>query len=170
MARWQKGSMKFDDPELRERFLENVHLLGYDELAAVRSGLHYASVVRWAKMEGEDQKEFNELWKLAHLLHSQEKAERLQREAMEGHEEPIYDKEGKRVGTKRKYETPLRVALLKRHDAAFKDSVDITHKTDTGVMVMPQPVGSVSEWAQLVKKAKEEADARLAEEKKGRES
>lgn len=170
MARWVKGSMKFDDPEMRQRFLENVHLLGYDELAAQRTGLHYASVVRWSKMEGEDQKEFLELWKLARLLHSQEKAERLQSEAMEGHVEGIYNKDGVQVGEKRKYETPLRVAVLKRHDPAFRDAVDVTHKMETGVMVMPQPMTSVNEWADLVKKAKDEADARLAEEKKGRES
>ncbi len=168
MARWQKGQRKFDDPELRQRFLENVYTLGYDELAAVRSGLHYGTVVSWSKLAGEEQNEFNEMWKLAKLLHSQEKAERLQKEALEGHEEPIYDKDGKRVGTKRKYETPLRLALLKRHDSAFKDSVDGTHKTETGVMVMPHPVSSVDAWRELVKKAKDEADARLAEEKKGR--
>jgi hypothetical protein len=159
------GNRLFDDPATRARFLEHVQLTGYDALAAQYADVSLMTVTRWAKEEGKDQKEFNELWALAKLLHSQEIANKLQQEALNGHEEPIYNKDGVKVGIKKKYETPLRAMMLKRHDEAFRDKIDVNHGAQTGVMVMPQPVESVGAWAALVSKAKEEATQRALEEK-----
>jgi hypothetical protein len=151
------GKRKFDDPVMRDRFLENVQLMGYDALAAKSVGCCLKTIIDWAAEDGEDRKEFKGLWELAKILHSQEIAHKLQQEALHGHEETIYDKDGKPVGVKRKYETPLRALMLRRHDEAFREKIDVNHGLQSGVMVMPQPVQSVKEWADLVLNAKREA-------------
>lgn len=153
---------------MRLRFLEGIRLHGYNEMAAHKAGCTLNTVVTWIKERGEQGKEFKEMWALARILHGQEICDQLQKEAINGHVEPIFDKGGKRVGEKKRYETTLRAMVLKKYDPEFREKTEVTHKTETGVMVVPQVVPSVAAWANLVQSAKDEAAAKAAE--KGKES
>lgn len=91
-------------------------------------------------------------------LRSQRIVARLEREAVEGHSEPIVNKDGDVVGHKIKYETALRRAVLQRHDPAYSDKAEVHHtgEVQTGVLMVPSPVGGIDDWAAKVAAAKGE--------------
>jgi hypothetical protein len=153
---------KFDDEEMRNRFLEGIRLHGRNELAAHRAGISFNAIRNWQANNPAEGKAFKELWDMARILHGQMIVEQLEREAIHGHKEPIFDKDGNRVGEKTKYETPLRAMVMKRYDADYREKTEVTHKAETGVMVVPQPVQSVAAWAELVQSAKDESAAKFA--------
>jgi hypothetical protein len=78
-------------------------------------------------------------------LRSQLIVEQLEREALVGHTQPIFDKDGNEVGEKRVYETQLRLAMLKRFDPEYKDRAEIEHKGGGGVLIAP-PDATPQEW------------------------
>lgn len=168
-ARGVSAVEKFTE-EARLRFLEGIRLYGRFEMAANKAGCTPNTVRNWMLRYPDAAKEFKAAWELAKILHGQEIVKQLEDEALHGHVEPIFDKDGNRVGERRKYETPLRAMMMKRYDADYREKTEVTHKAETGVMVVPTPVTSVAAWAELVQNAKSEAEAKAKEVEKGKES
>lgn len=165
------GSSKFDDEATRLRFLEGIRLHGRNEMAAHKAGVSLMCIRKWQDKNPEEGKLFKQAWELAKVLHGQEIVMQLEKEAIHGHAEPIFDKDGKRVGEKIKYETSLRAMVMRRYDEGYREKTEITHKAETGVMVVPQPLTSVAAWSELVQNAKDEAAAKAANSlEKGKES
>jgi hypothetical protein len=69
----------------------------------------------------------------------------LEAQAMEGELHISYDKEGNKVGERRVFETPLRLAILRRHDKRFGEKQEIEHTFKGGVLLMPAAVAP-SQW------------------------
>lgn len=160
-----------DEEAVRLRFLEAIREHGRFELAATSISLTPNAVRSWIINNPEEGKEFKAAWDLAKILHAQDIVRQLEHEAIHGHEEPVFDKDGKRVGTKMKYETTLRAMVMRRYDSDYREKTEVTHKSETGVMVVPHPVGSVAAWAELVQSAKDAAEQRTKEAtEKGTES
>lgn len=70
----------------------------------------------------------------------------LEKEAMEGHTQPIFNKDGDEVGEKRIYETQLRLAMLKRYDPEYKDRVDVSAKVEGGAIIAPPAPMSLDDF------------------------
>lgn len=166
---WHRTGVKFDDEDVRLRFLEGIRLHGRNEMAAHKAGISLNSIRNWQQQHPEEGKAFKEAWDLARVLHGQDIVMQLENEAIHGHKEPIFDKDGKRVGEKVKYETALRAMVMKRYDSEYREKTEVTHKSETGVMVVPHPVASVADWANLVQSAKDEAAAKAAAQEKRKE-
>lgn len=131
--RLRAEQVKFDD-ETKGRFLEAIVRHGKRALAALEAGVSMQTVRNHMKIDPE----FAELFDAA----LQERADRvtaqIEEEAMEGFEEPIYSqKTGELLGTKRVYETPIRLAILKRYDPEYKDRSETTISGAVGVLVAP---------------------------------
>lgn len=125
--------VKFDD-EAKGRFLEAIVRHGKRGLAAQEVGISIQTFRNHIKIDPE----FAELFDAA----IQERADRvtaqIEEEALEGFEEPIYSqKTGELLGTKRVYETPIRLAILKRYDPEYKDRSETTISGAVGVLVAP---------------------------------
>ncbi|MHC4545759.1 MAG: hypothetical protein ACYSYL_14765 [Planctomycetota bacterium] len=65
--------------------------------------------------------------------------------AKEGWDEPVYQ-QGMMVGTKRKFDHTLLLALLKRHIPEFRDRATLDHNVSGGVLVVGDPQKTVDEW------------------------
>lgn len=133
--------IKFDD-EMKGRFLEQILVHGKRALAAQAAGVSMQTVRNHMKIDPE----FAELFDQA----LQERADRVTRqieeEALEGFEEPIFHaKTGELLGTKRVYETPIRLAILKRYDPEYKDRSESTVVGAIGVLVAPAQM-SPHDW------------------------
>ena len=80
----------------------------------------------------------------------------LEAEAIDGHTQPIFDKDGCEIGEKRIYETPLRVKVLARFDPNYRDRHDLNVKGDvSGVLVAP-PAMTMDDWTQAAEKLRED--------------
>lgn len=155
------------DIDRRLRFLEKYRETGYIELSAFYAGVGKHTVNNFRKLAepptcDPEAIEFCDAFKLAGQLHGQEIVSTIMNQALHGHREPKFDKEGKKVGETIKFETALRKMAVQRHDKAYKDTQEVTHKSETGVMVVPTPVASVGAWAELMKNAKAERAEREA--------
>lgn len=133
--------IKFDD-EMKGRFLEQILMHGKRALAAQAAGVSMQTVRNHMKIDPE----FAELFDQA----LQERADRVTRqieeEALEGFEEPIFHaKTGELLGTKRVYETPIRLAILRRYDPEYKDRSESTVVGAIGVLVAPAQM-SPHDW------------------------
>lgn len=130
---------------------------GYDHVAAEGAGVTIGTIRHHRKIDPE----FAEAEKLALTIRSQNVMIRLEREALEGHKEMMFDKENRPVkytdaegkeqfAYKLKYETPLRGMMMKRHDERYREKVDVEVSAKGGVLVVPQPVADETGWAALV--------------------
>lgn len=149
-------------------YLENLREHGQRAIAAEIAGVSPETV----RLHRKDSKEFAAAEELALQLRSAQIVRTLEREAIDGFCEPLYDKKGQaimvtdadgkvRQAFHRKVETALRVRVLARHDPAYRDQSEVTHKHQGGVLVMPTPVKSTKDWAALVdaaNKTKETAE------------
>jgi len=148
-------------------YLENLREHGQKAIAAEIAGVSFETV----RLHRKDDKEFAAAEDMALKLRSQHIVRTLEREAIEGFKEPLFDKKGLPImvtdvdgkvcqAFHRKVETPLRAMVLKRHAPEYRDQSEVTHKHQGGVLVMPTPVKSTQDWAALVaeaNKTKEEA-------------
>ena len=73
---------------------------------------------------------------------------RIEADALEGFERNHY-KDGELIKEERVYETPIRLAMLKRHDAEYKDKMDLNVTgSGGGVLVVPMRL-TTEEWIAL---------------------
>lgn len=87
--------------------------------------------------------------------------EQLEREALEGHIEYIYDKEGNLISERKVFESAMRLAMLKRHDPEYREAAATTNiSVNSGVLVIPA-TQSVEEWEAAAKANREATIASL---------
>lgn len=135
-----RAEVKFCD-RLKAIYLEEIALSGKRALAALKAGVSSATVSSHMK----DDPEFCAAFDAAYDEYREKRVKRLEREAMRGFEETIFSPTGER-STRRRYETQLRVMLLRAHDPERyreKSEVDITVRG--GPMLVPAMLDAV-EW------------------------
>jgi hypothetical protein len=139
--RLQPDLVKFDD-ERKGRFLDELLKHGKRVLAAEAVDISMQTVRDHLKIDPEFEELFNQvLARRAEMVTRQ-----IEEEALEGFEEPIFNtKTGELLGTKRVYETPLRLAILRRYDPEYKDRSEVHHSGTVGVLVAPAAL-SPQEW------------------------
>lgn len=120
--------------ELKEAYCDRLAVHGKKMIAAVEVGLHYTTIRNHAKMDPSFQEDID----TALTTRSQSITNRLEEDALEGHVKLTYDKEtGALVAEEIKLETPLRMALLKRHDPEYRDKSEVDVNVRGGVLVVP---------------------------------
>lgn len=152
----------YDEPlgALLDEYLANLLISGNKRKSAQSAGLTYAQVKAYC----EANEDFAEREKEALLTRSARIVETLEEQALHGIREYLFDKQGKQIfavdenGRQvpayriKQLETPLRVAMLKRHDPAYREDRGIDEKkgvVKTGVLVMPKEM-TEEEFAKYV--------------------
>lgn len=141
--------IKFDDKQKRI-FLEAILRHGKKMLACKEAGVCLQTV----NGHLENDPDFADLYDMTVEERSGRIVEQLEREALEGFTQPIFDKDGNEIGEKRIYETGLRAMMLKRFDNDYRDRQEIDLKGSGGVLVVPADI-SPQDWiAQQLEKNK----------------
>lgn len=136
--------IKFTD-ELKETYLEKLADHGKKMLACKQIGLSYQTFLAHQKNDTV----FAERVVETLLERSERIGKQLEEEALEGHPSFTYDpKTGELIKEERKYETPMRMAMLKRHDPEYKEQQDVNVNIRGGVLVVPGRV-TQEEWDKL---------------------
>lgn len=119
-------------------YLERLYEHGGKMMAAREIGISYTCL----QDHRETDLEFAALIDEVLNLRAEKIVKRLEQEAIEGYDEHIVNKDGEIVGTRKKYETPLRAMIMKRFDAEYRDKTDInlTGNSASGVLVLPAEV------------------------------
>lgn len=144
--------MAFDDTA-KHAFLEAYRLSGKITIACRETGIHRDTV----RKHREKDAEFEVACDLMLELHAKDIVERLEAQAMEGFHNDVFNaKTGDVIGTKITYETPLRVALLKRFDPdGYKDRSEVD-VTSGGKIIAAPPTASVAEFEEIARKLRED--------------
>jgi uncharacterized protein YjcR len=108
--------------ELKLKFLEVYRETGLLVRSAQRIGISSSTIRAWRK----DDPVFNEQVQEAEEQATERLRDEVIRRAVEGIEEPVFDKNGVETGTKTKYSDLLLMFELKRRDKNYRDRVDIT--------------------------------------------
>jgi len=102
----------------------------------------------------EDDLEFAAAQEEVMKMRSTRIVQRLEKEAIEGHTSLHYDKDGNLIQEKRVFETPLRLAMLKRHGEGYQDKaqIDFTTKGEpVGAIAVPTGL-TVEQWKEKYEK------------------
>lgn len=138
----------FDDAA-KTAWLEAFRQSGKITVACRETGVHRQTVLR----HREKDEEFEAAFDLMLELHAEAVVHRLESDALDGFHNDVFNaKTGDVIGSKLTYETPLRVAMLKRFDPNYKDrsEVDINHSGK--VIAAPPRVGSIEEFQKIAEK------------------
>ncbi len=131
--------------EHKQLYCDRLMVHGKKGLAAVEIGVHYNTIREHIKADPEFASDVDE----ALRMRSQLVVDRLEEDALNGSQQLHYDKEtGALISEQTKYETPLRLAMLRRHDPEYVDKkeMDVTHRG--GVLVVPGRL-TMESWSQL---------------------
>lgn len=131
-------------------YLEYLERWGKKELSAKAAGISYTSMACFR----DDNPEFAAAEEAVLALRSQRIAQQLEREAMQGSTSITYDKDGNILNERKVLETPLRLAMLKRHGEGYveKSELDITTKGhQVGAIVVPQGL-TMEQWKEEYEK------------------
>jgi hypothetical protein len=130
----QTSRIKFDDVA-KETYLLALFETGQKGMAADAAGVDRTTVINHLKNDPD----FEEAYQTTLELRGQAMVEQVEREAMAGFQEDIVNKDGEVVGYRTKYETQIRLAILKRYDSAYRDqsTVNVNMEGKVGVLVAP---------------------------------
>lgn len=80
--------------------------------------------------------------------------------AVDGHPEPIFNKQGEQIGERRRFPEAMALRILERMDPAYrqKGEMDVNVKKTTGVLVVQNPSDSIEAWRRLAASAKTSAE------------
>lgn len=149
----------FDDTAKME-FLETLRRTGKMVLACKECGIDRRTILRHREKDAE----FEVAFDLMLELHAKDIVARLEEQAMDGFHNDVFNaKTGEIIGTKITYETPLRVALLKRFDPdGYKDrsQVDVT---SGGKAIAAPPTASVEEFEAIAQQLRDDHARVIAE-------
>lgn len=153
----------FDDAA-KVKFLELLRMSGKIVIACRESGVDRRTVLRHREKDAE----FEVACDLMLELHAKDIVQRLEDQAMEGFHNDVFNaKTGEIIGTKITYETPLRVALLKRFDPdGYKDRSEVD-VTSGGKIIAAPPVATIDEFEKIAEQLR--ADHRATQEERERQ-
>ena len=160
----QQRRLKFDD-RAKEVYLDVLARTGRKGLAAEAAGVAPQTVNNHI----DNDPDFAESVEIAHETYSNHVVSKIEREALEGHTQPIFDKDGREIGEKRIFETQLRLAMLKRFDTAYKERSEVDVNHGGGVLVAPAEM-TPDEWVEAARKMREEQEATERAAASGEES
>lgn len=136
--------IKFNDT-LRAMFLEKLAIHGKKILAAKEVGIAYATLRIHEKNDPALAEAIMEVLE----ERSARLAQQIEDEALNGHKSFHYDpKTGEMVKEETKYESGIRLAMLKRHDPGYKEQVDVNVNVRGGVLIVPGRL-TREEWEAL---------------------
>ncbi len=166
MSRWrnpkQESRIKFDDV-LKCKYLTSLLDHGKKTLAAEFVDIAYSTV----QEHRENDPEFAAYENIVLEQRASRIVDQLEAEALNGHEENVYNKDGDIVGTRIKHETQLRAMMLKRYDPEYKDRSDITlnQGRGAGVLVVPAAltIAGVEEQGEILRAKLKEIEQRREE-------
>lgn len=125
------------------KFLENLALTGTWYKSAEYCGLSYSTILRLKK----EYPEFAVACEEALVSYRDLLVEAAHDRAINGWDEPVFSQRlGTEIGRIRKFDSRLHELLLKRHDAGFRDKVEIETRVSVGVLVAPVAAVSESDW------------------------
>lgn len=140
--------------ELKDAYCDRLLVHGKKTIAAIEVGLHYNTVREHAKIDPGFQEAIAE----ALAARSQRIVDGLEESALNGEVSLGYDKEGNLISEKVVFETPLRMAMLKRHDPEYVDRKEIEHTHRGGVLVVPGRL-TMESWRELFEKKNDPTQA-----------
>lgn len=149
----------FDDTAKHE-FLEVLRLSGKMVIACKECGINRRTILRHREKDAE----FEVAFDLMLELHAKDIVQRLEGQAMDGFHNDVYNtKTGEVIGSKIAYETPLRVALLKRFDPdGYKDRSEVD-VTSGGKAIASPPTASVEEFEKIAQQLRDDHTRVIAE-------
>lgn len=130
-------------PEKRDLFLERLAETGRVIESCYCVGVKYHHMLAHKKRDPDFQRDVD----LAMLRYCDLIVKEVHRRAVDGVEEDVFNKDGDKVGTRRKYSNDLLRMLVQRHDPAFRQHVHVDHKVAGGVLVVNAQLPT-SEWVQ----------------------
>lgn len=144
-SRWYAGRRKFT-PEAQQVFLEQLERTGRTLLAARWAGVSGATVLKLRNTDPE----FDEMCAEAVLAYHEQTVGLICAQAREGILETRTNARGDVVGERRVFETPIRLAMLRRGDSTYIERREETLTVQGGAVVVPAPTDSVESWADVV--------------------
>lgn len=134
-------SLSFDD-YAKQRYLLALQKHGKRHLAAAAGGVTDATVRKHLTIDPE----FDEAVEHALGWHRENRARRLETEAINGYEETIFGPNGEE-GTRKRYETQLRVMMLKGNDREMytEQPLDVNVSFKGGALIIPATLDA-TEW------------------------
>lgn len=154
-SRWYAGRRKFT-PEAQQVFLEQLERTGRTLLAARWAGVSASTVLKLRNTDSE----FDEMCSEAVQAYHDQTVGLICAQAREGILETRTNARGDVVGERRVFETPIRLAMLRRGDSSYIERREETLTVQGGAVVVPAPTDSVESWADVV--AKHEQGSSLA--------
>lgn len=145
----RRTARKLTDP-MKQAYLMALEQTGKISLAIKEVGLCRQTIMNHRKVDPV----FDQACEDAVDQHAMNIVNRLETEAIEGHTQPIFDKEGEEIGEKRIYETGLRTLVLKRYDPEYKDrqALDVT---SGGKELAAPPQLGLDDWVAAAAKARD---------------
>lgn len=132
--------------QLKLEFLEHLAEWGRIGMAAHSVGVTQACVLDHRKTDPR----FDELCVEAMTYHREQTISVMVRQAIEGHPEYKYDKEGNLLSARRMFEPALRLAVLKYYEPGFIETQKQELTVQGGAIMVPAPTADVSNWASVV--------------------
>jgi hypothetical protein len=129
-------------PDEQGRFLQAYARIGILEKASVAAQVHSSRV----KREIESNIVFAEAMKAAYNFFKATLEEVLYDRAVHGWEVGVYDRNGRRVGTEKRFDTSLLMMLAKRHLPEYNERSQMDVNLSGGVLVVPGTPKSVEAW------------------------
>jgi len=140
---------KFDD-NLKSVFLASLLSHGKIILAAKDAKIAL-STIGVHRSEDED---FNDAVEETIAQHAKDIIQKIELRAMEGYDNPVFNKDGDEVGTKTTMETALAVKMLARHDPEYRDKSALDITSGGGVILSP-PTVTLEEWSVIAAKSRQ---------------
>lgn len=134
------NNLKLDD-EAKRRYLEKLSETGKRGIAAAAAGVDCSTIQKHMSVDPEFMQAAEAAWD----HYREQRVLNIENEALNGFEETIFSPTGE-MATRRRYETQLRVMMLKAYDPdryADKQSIDVNFKG--GAVVIPL-TPSNEEW------------------------
>jgi hypothetical protein len=131
---------------LKIEFLEHLAEWGRIGMAAEHVGVTHSCIIDHRKSDPR----FDELCLGAINYHKEQTVATILRQAVEGHPEYKFDREGNLLSVRRMFEPAIRLAILKGYAPEFVETQkqEITHQG--GAILVPSPTSDVSNWASVV--------------------
>lgn len=135
------NSMSFDDAA-KQRYIDSLIKYGKRNLAAAAAGCTERTVKKHMSVDPE----FDEAVEHALGWHRENRAKRLELSAINGYEETIFGPNGE-CSTRKRYETQLRVMMLKGNDKdLYSDApMDVNLAFKGGALIIPATLDA-TEW------------------------
>lgn len=131
---------------LKIEFLEHLAEWGRLGMAAEHVGVTMTCVIEHRKSDSR----FDELCLGAINYHREQTVATIIRQAIEGHPEYKFDRDGNILSVRRMFEPAIRLAILKGYAPEFIETQkqEITHQG--GAIMVPAPTADVSNWQAVV--------------------